>query len=373
MSVPDPSEFDDSGILKELSSHDRDEFTEEFEAIYSEIDREKVESYLKNSVVQSAREKVETIQSLVGGFHPRMSARGNGGSEFEFEFLSPLSEIGEDGGDILLARADYRSLHIAIVAVEIGGENKQEWVRRINEIGNLFQQPNIRERILEQLGSTSLSLGTIQFVTLAREVDLAEFEFPRISHLVNVDNYAVWERNRDEQTFLHKGGQIAHQDLTSALGNGLNYGGVNAPSIKYLVDSHPLLPLEELVFNLIFQHRSDNNDHPQEFETTEFRDMYESMLEVGAKNGEYNELIDKEVNRILDFGVDIGMLEDDQDELDTRRDYDIKFNGEKPPKAKDAVEEKFLKYEAPREQGQRAFHMAQESFEPADTDLDDFL
>ncbi|MEF8773004.1 hypothetical protein [Halodesulfurarchaeum sp.] len=373
MSSPGPSDFDDSGILEDLSPHDEEGFTEEFKSIYSEIDENRVREHLKNSVIQPSREKIETVQSLVGGFHPRMASRQNGASEFEFEFLSPLSEIGEDGGDILLARADYRSLHLAIIAVEIGGESKQEWIRRINHIGDMFDDGDIRSRIRTQLGSSSRSIETIQYVTLSREVDLAEFEYSRLAHLVEVDDYAVWERNRSQQTFNHSGGRIAHQDLTSTLESGLNYGGLNAPSIKFLIGSFPVLALEEMVFDLIYMHEADDDDHPQEFTQDEFQVLFESMIELGAQDQEYDELIENEVNRVLDFGLDIGMLSDDPDEINSQRDFDIKFQGEKPPKAKEEVVEKFLKTESPRERGRRAFSRTRENFEPDDSDLDDFL
>ncbi|WP_136361735.1 hypothetical protein [Halobacterium salinarum] len=83
-------------------------------------------------------------------------------------------------------------------------------------------------------------------------------------------------------------------------------------------------------------------------------------------------MIDSEVERILDFGTEIGMLSDDEDELGSSGDYDIKFSGEKPPKAKEEVVEKFLSYETPYERGRRAFQRVEREFEGEYSSLEDF-
>jgi hypothetical protein len=371
MKVPDPADFDETGLLKDLPRDDEEDFREQYESKFTDISADRVRGDLRNTVIQNARELVESVQALVGGFHPRRSVTGEN-SEYEFEFLSPLCELGKDGGDILLARTDYHSLHLCIVACEIGGESRQDWVQRINQIGERLRDPSHRDRLTDQLNSPERSIDTIQYITLAREVDLTEFEFSRIEHLVDVENYAVWKRDRENQEFAHCGGELAHQDLVNCLDGGLEYGQIGAPSIKYLIGSHQVLALEEGVFTLVADHRSDDDDHPQEFTRDEFRERFEQPLEIGPQGDSYNSLIDSEVDRILEFGTKIGMLSDDEEELDTPRDYDIKFSGEKPTKAKGEVVEKFLAHETPRERGRRAFELVEREFEGDYSSLGDF-
>ncbi|CAM3023148.1 hypothetical protein HASA104033_12115 [Halobacterium salinarum] len=133
-------------------------------------------------------------------------------------------------------------------------------------IGDLLSNQSLRNRLMNQLNSPDRSIASIQYVTLAREIDLTEFEYSRISHLVEVDNYAVWERDRENQEFVHRGGELAHQDLVNCLDNGFEYGRIGAPSVQYLVGSHPILALEEVLYTLVADHRSaDDDDYPQEF------------------------------------------------------------------------------------------------------------
>ena len=371
MNAPDPADFDDRGLLQELGRDDEADFREEYQDAFSDISAERIRNDLKNTVVQNAREMVESAQALVGGFHPRRAATGQN-SEYQFEFMSPLCGIGEDGGDVLLARTDYHSLHLCIVACEIGGETRQDWIQRINGVGELLREQDYRSLLTNQLNCPDRTIATIQYVTLAREIDLVEFEYSRIGHLVEVDHYAVWERNRENQEFVHRGGDIAHQDLVHSLNDGFEYGRIGAPSIQYLVGSHPILSLEEVVFTLIADHRTLDDDNPQEFTREEFRERFESPLEIGPQGDEYDSVISSEVDRILEFGKEIGLLEDDPDEIDSDCDYDIKFSGEKPTKAKEEVVEKYLSFETPYERGRRAFEQAESRFEAEYSSLDDF-
>lgn len=372
MNIPDPEQFDESGVLDGLSPHDEAEFRQQYERNYRNIDEESVRENLKSNVLENARELVKSAQSLVGGFHPRR-ASSEPNTEYEFEFLSPLCEIGEDGGDILLARTDYHSLHICIVACEIGGEDRAEWVDRVNSIGELMSQNHIRSRITEQLNRPDRAIDSIQFVTLAREVDLVEFEYAEIDHLVDVNHYCVWERDRENQEFNHCGGDIVHQDLINCLDGGLEYGTIGAPTIRYLVGSNAVLPLEEVIYTIIADHLHQDDEHSQEFRRGEFIDRYQSPPQLGAQGDEYDAVIDEEVTRIIEFGLEIGLLNDDAEEIDPPRDYDIKFPGEKPTQAKGEVVEKYLTRETPLERGRKAFTITDNGFESEDTGLDDYF
>lgn len=368
--IPDPKEFDGEGYIKTLPPEDKSNLTDLFKQKYRNIDIERIERDLENKINQQERETIESAQAIVGGFHPRRRGR-EGGSGFEFEFLSPLCEIGVDGGDLLMARADYNSLHLCIVTCEIGGENPQDWVKRINNIDSILDSGNIG-KLKTQLDCSSHSVETLQYITLAREIDLQEFNYSTISHLVDVDNYSVWERNRENQEFRLVGGRLGHHDLADAVDSGFEYGSVGAPTIQYLIGSHSILPLEEVVFTLVSDNLNRADEYPQEFNQSEFRERYESSLQLGAEGNEYNELITQEVNRIISFGRKIDLIEDDPDEIESDRDYDLKFSGEKPHMAKQAVMDKYLKHEAPIERGGRAFERAKSEFDPSGTDLDQF-
>jgi hypothetical protein len=368
--VPDPDEFDCEDYLETLPPEDKSDLTDLFEEKYRNIDVERVKKDLENKINQQEREIIESAQSIVGGFHPRRRGRDSS-SGFEFEFFSPLCEIGVDGGDLLMARADYNSLHLCIVVCEIGGENPREWVTRINNIDDILDSDNL-DRLKEQLDCSSHSVETLQYITLAREVDLQGFNYSNFNHLVDVDTHSIWERNREEREFRHLAGTLGHQDLADAIDSGFEYESVGAPTIQYLIGSHPILALEEAVFTLVYDNVSRGDEYPQEFEQSEFRDRYESSLQLGADGNEYDELVTEEVNKIISFGKKIDLIEDDSDEIDSNRDYDLKFSGEKPHMAKQAVMNKYLKHQAPIEHGNRAFSRAKSEFDPSGTDLDQF-
>jgi len=369
--VPDPEQFDDDNDLIELSPDEKESFDDLFEDCYRSIDEERVKQDLKNQINQGERERVESAESLVGGFHPRRRSQDTSG--FEFEFLSPLCELGIDGGDLLIARADYNGLHLCVVTCEVGGENPQEWIRRVNRVCENVSRDEIRERLKAQLQSSEKTVQSVQYITLAREVDLQEFNYSNIGHSVEANNHCVWERDRDNKEFRHRGGNLAHQDLTGAIEQGFDYGSIGAPTIQYLIGSHPILALEEVGFKLIYDHRSEDNDHPQEFNRNEFRHRYESLLELGAEGEEYDQVVSDEVSRILQFGIDINFIEDDPDEIDSTRDFDFKFSGEKPTMAKRAVMSKYLKKQTSLERGRRAFDIAQDQFDHIDSDLDRYM
>ncbi|MDB2276558.1 hypothetical protein PM022_18955 [Halorubrum ezzemoulense] len=369
--VPDPDIYDDDEFLRALSREDESDFRDLYSEKFSNIDLDRIRTELKNQISQIEREFIESAQSIVGGFHPRRRS-AQGASGFEFEFFSPLCEVDVDGGDLLMARADYNSLHLCIVACEVGGENQYEWVRRINTISDNLAAEGMLDRIQQQLGCSSHTVNRIQYITLAREVDLLEFEYSDIGHLVEPDNYSVWERNRENQEFRYRGGSLAHQDLTDAIYQGFDYGSIGAPTIQYMVGTHPVLVLEEVVYTLLTDHINQEDDHPQEFDRDEFRDRYESPLQLGAQGDDYDEVVNREVDRLLSFGSKINLIEDDPDEIDSSKDYDLKFTGEKPHLAKKAVLNKFLDHRSPIERGSRAFSRAKDAFEPQSTDLNQF-
>lgn len=369
--VPEPEQFDNTGYLRGLSLDDEDDFRDQFKENFRAIDSDRIKRDLENKISTIERERIESTQSVVGGFHPRRLSHTDS-SEFEFEFCSPLCEIGVDGGDLLMARADYNALHICIVTCEVGGENPQEWISRVNGLGEVLSDERNRERLKRQLGCESHSLDTIQYLTLAREIDLQEFDYANISHLVEVENHCVWERDRENQEFRHRGGALAHQDLTEAIGQGFDYGAVGAPTIQYLVGSHPVLALEEVSYTLISDHLSEDDEFPQEFDREEFQMRFESSLELGAQGEEYEAVVNEETDRILDFGINIDLIEDEEEGIESSRDFDLKFSGEKPPMVKQAVMEKYLKAKTPLEQGERAFKKTKDEFEPRDSDLGEF-
>ena len=369
--VPDPEDFDDDGYLTALSRQDESDFRDLYSEKFSNIDSERIRTELHNQISQAEREIIESAQSIVGGFHPRRRSF-QGASEFEFEFFSPLCELEVDGGDLLMARADYSSLHLCIVTCEVGGENPHSWVSRINNIWEHLNNDHILDRLKRQLGCGSHTVDMTQYVTLAREIDLLEFEYSDIEHLVEPNNHTVWERNRDEQEFRYRGGSLGHQDLTDAIEQGFDYGSIGAPTIQYIIGSHPVLALEEVVYTLLTDHINRGDDHPQEFDRDEFKYRYESPLHLGAQGDEYDEVVRREVNRLLSFGERINLIEDDPEEIDSDRDYDLKFSGEKPHLAKKAVLRKFLDTETPIERGSRAYERAKRTFEPQSTNLDQF-
>ena len=366
--APDPEDYDSEGYLEALSRQDESDFLDLYESTFSDIDSDRVRTELSNRISQVEREIIESAQSIVGGFHPRRRSLQDA-SEFEFEFFSPLCELEVDGGDLLMARADYSSLHLCIVTCQVGGENPHSWVDRVNEISYHLEDSEILGRLKRQLGCESHAVDTIQYITLAREIDLLEFEYSNIEHLVEPDNYTVWERNRDEQEFRYRGGTLGHQDLTDAIEQGFDYGSIGAPTIQYIVGSHPVLALEEIVYTLLTDHLNESDDYPQEFDRSEFKQRYESPLHLGAQGNEYDEVVEREVDRLLSFGGHINLIETDSEKIDSERDYDLKFSGEKPYLAKKAVQRKFLNTEVPVERGRRAYGRAKESFEPQSTNL----
>jgi hypothetical protein len=160
--------------------------------------------------------------------------------------------------------------------------------------------------------------------------------------------------------------------LTDVIDQGFEYGSIGAPTIQYMIGTHPVLVLEEIVYTLLTDHINQKDDHPQEFDRDEFRNRYESPLQLGAQGDDYDEVVSREVDRLLSFGKEINLIEDDPDEIDSHRDYDLKFVGEKPHLAKKAVLSKFLDQRSPIERGSRAFSRAKDAFEPQNTDLNQF-
>ena len=366
-----PDRFDD-GWLDTLSKGDEERFRSQYRKVHSQIESDRVEARVESQIDEQARPEFKLTRTVVEAFHPDGRADIDNG-DFEFAFTNPLHNLSGPDADALLARPDYHGkVHLCFVLCEIGGEDQISWAENAKKVREFFDTPSTRRVVKSRLEAESKQIGSVQFVTLTRSRDTTMLDISDLQRYTEADNYAIWTVDEDTNLVSHCAGKIAHEDLRDAMSTGFDYDKVGAITIKYSLTSHPILALEELVFQIIRDHERHDDDHPQEFDRSEISTRFDNGLEIGLQGDEREEAVREVVQDLLQTGIDIEIFFDNDGMGDSDRDYYIRFSGEKPTSAKEAVENKFIKNQTPIEHGRMAYQQTRDDFDRRDSSFEDF-
>ncbi|AOV95330.1 hypothetical protein AQV86_05430 [Nanohaloarchaea archaeon SG9] len=361
-------EVDYEDELKEVPNPDISKVREYYKDFKSEIDEDQKRKELRDSL-----DTRKTHDSLVGkiasAFHQAEEAEGSD-TGYEFAFTEPLEERGIPNGDILLVKEEEEGIKLCIVECK-SGSKYPKWFNQISKIKEQLQEEDNRREIKAQIDCRDKEINFIQYVIATSGRNLSDVD-PSRYEANYPDSIAIWGVDEIQQSLYAKNGYTCNdKDIASKVGEGIDYGRVENP-IKYTISSHPVIILQSVLFDIIKSNAE--NSRFKEFNEEEFYEEFEKNLQMGVEGSNKNDLVNGVIESILSFGEDIRIISSDEEDLRGTKDYRIMFRGKKPPMARKAVKEKFLRNRPVRRVAEDAFRQALEKYRNEDKQggLDDF-
>lgn len=370
----EPSHYDD-GYYQKLGLQDKKDFEKLFQKKGSSINEDRARESYEQSFQSGFEEEYRLFRDVVNAF-------SSGQAGFETTVVNPLYEFGDTNVDILLAKPQSNSVHLCFVACEVGGHNHTEWIHGINKTHNLANNPDSIGSLKEHINCSGLNLGTVQYVTITRDVDIPDTDVRILKTGADPKYYAVWKLIRsaeydesikemeEAKTVKYHDGTMAVPDFKTVCQQGIDPKAADNDDIKYSLTSHPVFSVGEVCLDLYLDKLS-SDDHPKEFYQHEFEEAYLDNVHFGYGRGAMTSIAEDQVGSLLDFGLEHGILKEDSD-IVGERDFKIMWGSEDPGAIKSMVREKFIDSKVPDETGQMAFSRAKEEFEEGEYSLDDF-
>jgi len=372
--MKDPEIYDDDGFFDSLSKGDTTRFKKLYRSKWGDISGDRAQSSLKSRYRDLYQPRHKIFKAVKDGFSPKDTFGSNNG--FESSIVNPLYHSLSEPADLLIAKKTYRDVHLAFVFCEVGDEDRYGWVQRVNETYDAFQEEENKNLLKEQLECLDLELGTVQYLTIARESDLFELDFDTLRAAAQPDSYAILAHveEREERKIVPEKGNIEHKKLVEVFEPFLDYSKFDFTNIKYRLDSHPIRQLQETLLSTMVAGLSDkNNEHPKEFDRADFLTHFDSGLGVGPVCEPRREAIQNKAEVLLQIAVDTEMVFQDSDEINTDRSYRFRTQGSIPEDVKATVKNKYFKNRSEHERGRLAYQRANIEFEPQDSELDEYF
>ncbi|MFC6763553.1 hypothetical protein [Natrinema soli] len=355
--------------INRLKEEDQGPFRAAYEEYREEIRDEEVEATIDQRLYRW-RKHVDLVVSVASGFSPDTDSIGDE-SRFIFHSTDPLTQISSSGADVLLARNELRRIHLCVVVCEIGDERVGDWVDNVNNSYSMFEEDSSLDRICDQLGFPEKDIGEVQYVLLSRKTDLQGLPLNDISNRVMPDKFAIWSAETTEESEIcHEYGNHIHRDLRDIADGCFDWAFFGENPIKYTLETHPVIPLKKVIFGLVRAKKTFGTDpEPLEFNKEDFREKYESYLQIGCNGDRKESLVREATADIFELGEQIGIF---STETNTVRDYRIMFPGrsEDPLEAQEAVKEKYISLAKEVQRTTLAFERANTDFDSLQADLD---
>lgn len=358
-------------LLQDLSRGDVRRLEDLYNQEYHSIDPDRAEASLRSTFTEHERPQHSLTQSVVDTFAPQRAADGQE-SGFEASVVSPLYEIEENPADLLLVKNTYAGVHFCFISSEVGGESVEQWAENINRIEDAYQGQE--DYLKEQTNCESTSVQTVQYVTLARTVDLFELEFSDVADLVLPSNYCIWERNAEGGQYLTKfAGRVANTELSDVMNQELDYLRTDNDELRYTLTSHPILSLGDTLLQIVRNGRRGATDYPREFEQQTFYDVFNDSLTINGTTSERQGKIQAIADQLLTTAVDAEMLYQEAEEINTDKEFRIRARQGGPSQIKEMVENKYISHFAEEERAELALEPARDDFDPKDSSFDEFF
>lgn len=360
-----------------LAPDDRREFDQRLETALDDLSVDEIYDELNQEVDQSENH-LELIIATASAFHQNPIADGYS-SGYRFAFTEPLEEqnseaVGEEGvrnGDALLAKEEEDSIYLCIVECKSGSNAGRDWINELEDIEEAINTDDYREKLKEQLGIEDKEIQHEQYVLLGRAISIFAMDYDRLADDVDIPpNYAFWGYDFGDQKMVNIHGEVRDPELASVINDSIDAGLIENP-INFTFSDHPITQLQSLVEELIAEKQQGNDEHPFEFNRSEFYEKFDEELQVGFTGEVREQLVEERVDSLLDTGVEIDLFTSAPERLNSSRDYRILFKGKRIKAAKKAVETKFLNHRSEVKHKERAFEDVMEDFTPEQTRLDE--
>lgn len=368
------SEIDD-GYYDELGPQDKDDFEKLFKKKSKSIDEERARESYERSFEAKHEQEYRLFRDVVNAFSTDQAG-------FEATIVNPLYEFGDTNSEVLLAKSQANSVHLCFVSCEVGGQDYAEWTNCVNELDELARDNEAMASLKKHIHCQSLNLGSIQYVTITRDVDIPDINVEVLRTGTDPDFYAIWkllrepEFNEDTEdmeeakTIKYHDGRMAVPDFKTVCESGIDPLSAENDDIKYSLSSHSVFSLGEVCFDL-YLNKLGSDDHPKEFNESEFKSSYLDNVYFGNEREAMEAIAGNRIDSLLEFGLEHGILKDDPD-LVEERDYKIMWGSEDPADIKSMVRRKFIDSKVPEEKREIAYSRAKEEFEEGEHTLDDF-
>ncbi|WP_114578780.1 hypothetical protein [Saliphagus sp. LR7] len=367
--LEDPRTFDHDGFFEGLTDWNQDRFEEEFEENLDGFDAEDLDRKL--SVRFDEREEhLKLLQAVTAGFHPR---GGSGCEQSGFKYLgvNPLCSVKKTPADAILVKNEYNGTYICVICCEIGGEDQAVWVRNVNEAREVLDSPMNRDLLKSQLGVEGTDIS-FQYVTLTRSDDAVSMDYSVLNRNCAADSYTVWVADVEEKWMAHEAGPFLHTNLENLFEEQLDYMRREDP-LKYAVGTHPVFPLEDLVYQIVKEKFDFGREYKSEFTREAFIDILDENLQIRCSGDRRERIVTSEAERLTDKALKTGVFSESEDDLKSD-DHDLRvmYSGTRGPgHAERAVRPKYLENIADVEVGRKAYEKTRREFD-RDSNLNDW-
>jgi len=363
---------DVEAFLERLKDEDRDPFRNRYEENLDDLDEEEVESIISTSINEKELH-TGLVKAVASGFSVNTDSRGDK-SKFSFHSTDPLCRQRPSEADALLVRSEDRRVHFAVVICEVGEGSVPTWTDNVDSAYDVFEDSSSADVIKESMGMEDKDTGDMQYILLAPKSDLNSIPYNKLADNVQPDRFAIWSGKIDDPSELcHEYGNNIHKDLRD-IGTGcFDWASEAENPIKYTASSHPLIPLKEVTFEIIREKKIfENDEHPLEFNKDEFRDEYESHLQVKTKEEIVDKIVRDQASEIFELAEQIGIYSYLKSDTKTVRDYRVMYPGntDDPLDAKKSVESKYRDVAVEKKKEELAFDDAKQGFETLQSGLD---
>lgn len=361
----DPATYD-NGYYESLSSPDQERFEDAFEKNLGEFDQDAIERTLK-AKYDSEDEHLKLIKAVGACFHPKEGAASNSG--FKFSGVSPLSGTNSTPSDAILVNSEHNCVHILIIFCEIGSERVGEWVENVNKTHSFIRKQRSQKILNERLNINRRDIE-IGYVTITREDDTPGIDFSVMDRNCDPASFAVWECDTSDKWLRYVDGSNFHQDLETEFQDEIDYSKRKEP-VNFAVGTHPIFPLEEIIFKVIKENYTFKVGKKDEFEENTFVDFYQDELKVFTQDGKKSDIVAAEASRVLEAGENVRILTSEDSEVE-ERDYKVVYSGARGPEhAQAAVKTRYFNNMPEFEVGRKSFQKTKDEFDKT-TGLNDF-
>lgn len=369
-----PEQFD-NGYRDSLGRQDTADFDELYRKKYRSIDDDRA----RESFVRSFEANTEAEHRL---FRNVVNAFSTAEAGFTTTIVNPLYEFDVPDPEVLLAKFQANSVHLCFVSCKVGGEEYESWKDDINEAHAVATDEEVLTNIKQSILCEGLDIGTVQYVTLTRAKDIPDVDVEIIQAGSDPDYYALWKLLREEEynettgemeaakTIHYEAGSMAVPEFQNVCSDGIDLLGADNDDIRFSLTSHPVFALGEVCLHL-YLNRDADADNAKEFFRSEFAQAYRENTHFGDNRAAIDPIADQKIEDLLDFGLNHGILKDDDDVVE-ERDYKIMWGSENAADIKGMVRRKYTDDKVPEETGKMAFSRAKEQFTEGEHSLDDF-
>jgi len=357
----------DNGYYASLRGDDIQRFEDQYKQNLNELDEEAIRDRLKQELTDNHSPKLELIEAIISGFDQDENAIGTQKSGFSFAFETPLIEEVEDPADVILVQDDFESCSLHVVTCEVGEPKETDWVNRINTIYGQYQVDSNLEKLSNQIGIQSIE--SIGYSLVSTAPNLRGMDTKQVVQEAEPDRVSIWSCDRWQRELRHHEGRVGHYKLKKLLESGFDYLKIQN-RIEFIVGSHALIGIEEILKTILKRSLGDD-EHQKEFYQSTFRKVFESHISLGCEGEERESVIDREVARLLHLALEIGILSDESDAINSTKDYRMVFRGKSPERVAKKAEEKYLDTMKTKKREEQAFKHTKSNFDRQQSGFDD--